>query len=135
MLRRTTLNRPLERLLTARAQQALDLAKQEARTLSHDRVTADHLLMGLARLDQGVAITTLRSLGCDLTTRAQETGVDLDHIVELARREAAGLKHRYIGTEHLLLGLLREERTAAALGVDLRQTRAQVVKVLHGKAL
>jgi ATP-dependent Clp protease ATP-binding subunit ClpC len=114
----------------------LDLAKQEARTLSHDRVTADHLLMGLARLDEGVAIMTLRSLGCDLTdTRAQETGVDLDHVVEQARREAAGLKHRYIGTEHLLLGLLREERTAAALGVDLQQTRAQVIKVLHGKAL
>ena len=136
MLRRTTLDRPLERLLTARAHQVLDLAEQEARTLSHDRVTADHLLMGLARLDEGVAIMTLRSLGCDLTdTRAQETGVDLDHVVEQARREAAGLKHRYIGTEHLLLGLLREERTAAAVGVDLQQTRAQVIKVLHGKAL
>ncbi|MGN9789344.1 Clp protease N-terminal domain-containing protein [Nonomuraea sp. ZG12] len=136
MLRRTTLDQLLEHLLTARARLALDLAQQEARTLRHDRVTADHLLMGLARLDEGMAIMTLRSLGCDLTAiRAQEIGVHLDHVVEQARREAAGLKHRYIGTEHLLLGLLREERTAAALGVGLLQTRIQVIKVLHGKAL
>ncbi|GAA3200708.1 Clp protease N-terminal domain-containing protein [Nonomuraea roseoviolacea] len=135
MLRRTTLDRPLELLLTTRARQALDLAEQEARALRLARVTADHLLKGLARLGEGVAVMALSGLGRDLTvTRAQETGADLDHVVEQARREAAGLGHRYIGTEHLLLGLLHEESMAAALGVDLPRTRAQVIRVLQGKA-
>ncbi|MGW2150425.1 Clp protease N-terminal domain-containing protein [Nonomuraea bangladeshensis] len=78
---------------------------------------------------------TLRSLGCDLTASvARGTGVGLDQVLERARREAAGLGHRYVGTEHLLLGLLHDETTAAALGVGLRQARDQVVKVLHGEA-
>ncbi|MFG1710799.1 Clp protease N-terminal domain-containing protein [Nonomuraea sp. M3C6] len=135
MLRKTTLDRPLEHLLTDRARRALDLAEQQARNLGHDRVTADHLLMSLIYLDEGVAVTTLRSLGCDLRDiHAHATGVGLGHVVVLARREAAGLRHRYIGTEHFLLGLLNEEGTAAALGVGLHQTRAQVIKVLHGEA-
>ncbi|MGA4987945.1 Clp protease N-terminal domain-containing protein [Nonomuraea bangladeshensis] len=133
--RRSVLDRPLAGLLTARAQRALDLAGQEAGALGHDLVTAGHLLVGLAGLGEGVAVMTLRSLGCDLTaSAARGTDVGLDQVLERARREAAGLGHRYVGTEHLLLGLLHDETTAAALGVGLRQARDQVVKVLHGEA-
>ncbi|GAA1021278.1 hypothetical protein Aple_059850 [Acrocarpospora pleiomorpha] len=135
MLRKTTLHQPLERLLTARAQRALDLAEQEARARGHDRVTADHLLMGLARLDEGVAVMTLNSLGVDLGhTRTRATSADLAHLTELARREAFRLGHRYIGTEHLLLGLLHMDGTET-LGVGLQQVRDQVIKVLHGNPL
>ncbi|MEO3859382.1 Clp protease N-terminal domain-containing protein [Acrocarpospora sp. B8E8] len=111
------------------------MAEQEARARGHDRVTADHLLMGLARLDEGVAVMTLNSLGVDLGgTRTRAINADLVHLTELARREAAGLGHRYVGTEHLLLGLLHMDGTEA-LGVGLQQVRDQVIKVLHGDVL
>ncbi|MER5625708.1 Clp protease N-terminal domain-containing protein [Streptosporangium sp. NPDC002544] len=134
-LRKTTLHQPLERLLTVRARQALDLAEQEARAQGHDRVTADHLLTGLARLDEGVAVMTLNSLGVDLgATRPRAISADLVRLTEAARREAAGLGHRYVGTEHLLLGLLHEDGTES-LGVGLQQARDQIIKVLHGDVL
>ncbi|MFE3448427.1 Clp protease N-terminal domain-containing protein [Nonomuraea sp. NPDC059194] len=133
--RKTALHQPLEHLLTARARRALDLAEQEARAQGHDRVTGDHLLVGLARLDEGVAVITLNSLGVDLSgTRTRAISAGLSRLTELARREAAGLGHRYVGTEHLLLGLLHEDGTEA-LSVGLQQARDQVIKVLHGDAL
>ncbi|WP_155340605.1 Clp protease N-terminal domain-containing protein [Acrocarpospora corrugata] len=134
-LRKAALHQPLERLLTARARQALDLAEREARAQRHDRVTADHLLTGLARLEESVAVRTLDSLGVDLGgTRTRAMSADLVRLTEVARREAAGLGHRYIGTEHLLLGLLHEDGTEA-LGVGLQQARDQIIKVLHGDVL
>ncbi|TDC90072.1 hypothetical protein E1292_43870 [Nonomuraea deserti] len=130
--KKATLHQPLERLLTARARRVLDLAEQEARAQGHDRVTGDHLLAGLARLDEGVAVTTLNSLGVDLGgTRSWAANADIGRLTELARREAAELGHRYVGTEHFLLGLLHDDG-AEALGVGLHQTRDQVVRVLHG---
>nr|WP_260407623.1 Clp protease N-terminal domain-containing protein [Planomonospora venezuelensis] len=131
--KRAVLHHPLERLLTALAQQVLDLAEQEARTRGDDRATAEHLLTGLARLDEGVAVRTLSSLGIDIdATRSRVARAELGRIVERARCEAAELGHRYIGTEHLLLGVICEEGTEA-LGVSLHQARDQVIKVLHGR--
>ncbi|WP_166427276.1 Clp protease N-terminal domain-containing protein [Nonomuraea mesophila] len=135
MRKTTALRKPLERLLTTRARRVLDLAAQEARAEGHDRVTGDHLLAGLARLDEGVAVITLRTLGVDLRgERATASGEDIDRLTELARREAASLGHRYVGTEHLLLGLLHGDG-AEALGVGLSRAREQVVEVLHGHGL
>ncbi|MBB6546130.1 Clp protease N-terminal domain-containing protein [Nonomuraea rubra] len=132
MLKRTIRRQPLERLLTTRAQRALDLAGQEARAQGVDRVTGDHLLAALARLGEGVAVTTLGSLGVDLArTPSPAVHAELGRLTELARQEAAGLGHRYVGTEHLLLGLLHEGGTAT-LGIGLHQAREQIVKVLHG---
>jgi ATP-dependent Clp protease ATP-binding subunit ClpC len=134
-LRKTALHQPLERLLTVRARQALNLAEREARAQGHDRVTADHLLTGLARLDEGVAVLTLNGLGVDLgATRTRAISADLVRVTEAARREAAGLGHRYVGTEHLLLGLLHENG-AEALGISVRQARDQIIKILHGDVL
>ncbi|MFD0664584.1 Clp protease N-terminal domain-containing protein [Thermocatellispora tengchongensis] len=107
----------------------------EARGQGHDRVTGEHLLTTLARLNEGVAVMTLNSLGVDLEDRrTRPIGTDLGRITELTRHEAAGLGHRYVGTEHLLLALLHEE-VSEALGVGLRQTRDRVIKILHGGAL
>jgi ATP-dependent Clp protease ATP-binding subunit ClpC len=106
----------------------------EASACGHNRVTADHLLMSLARLNEGVAVMALGSLHVDVDgTRSRAASADLSRVTELARHEAAGLGHRYIGTEHLLLGLIHEEGTEA-LGVSLHQARTQVIKVLHGNA-
>ncbi|TYB62635.1 hypothetical protein FXF51_24655 [Nonomuraea sp. PA05] len=130
-LRKTGGHQPLERLLTTRARRALDLAAQEAAAQGHDRVTGDHLLAGLARLDEGVAVITLNSLGVVLTSGSS---ADLGRLTALARQEAAELGHRYVGTEHLLLGLLRENE-AAIPGIGLQQAREQIVKILHGHHL
>ncbi|WP_344479904.1 Clp protease N-terminal domain-containing protein [Nonomuraea monospora] len=121
----------MERLLTARARRALDLAAHEAAAQGHDQVTGDHLLAGLMRLDEGVAVLTLNSLGA---VPAPGINADLGRLTELARQEAAELGHRYVGTEHLLLGLLRENE-AAVPGVGLQQARAQVIRVLRGDGL
>jgi ATP-dependent Clp protease ATP-binding subunit ClpC len=130
--KKTAFHRPLERLLTVRARKALSLAAMEAGTCGHHRITAGHLLMGLARLNEGVAVMTLGSLHVDVDgTRSRVASADLSRVMDLARHEAAGLGHRYIGTEHLLLGLIHAEGTEA-LGVSLHQARTQVIKILHG---
>ncbi|MFI7455059.1 Clp protease N-terminal domain-containing protein [Nonomuraea sp. NPDC049714] len=132
-LRKTIHYQPLENFLTVRARKVLSLAAKEASARGHDRVTAGHLLEGLARLNDGVAVMTLSSLGIDVdVTRSRAAGADLSRITDLARQEAAELGHRYIGTEHLLLGLIHED--AEVFGVSLQQARAQVIKVLHGDA-
>ncbi|GAA4926404.1 ATP-dependent Clp protease ATP-binding subunit ClpA [Nonomuraea thailandensis] len=134
MLRKRNRRQPLERLLTARARRVLELAEQEATARGHDEATGDHLLAALACLGEGVAVTTLAGLGVDPGgTRGPAVSAGLGRLTELARQEAAELGHRYVGTEHLLLGLLHEGGTAA-LGVGLEQAREQVVKVLRGHA-
>ncbi|MEV0823374.1 Clp protease N-terminal domain-containing protein [Nonomuraea rubra] len=110
----------------------MELAEQEAAAQGRDRVTGDHLLAALTRLGEGVAVTTLGSLGVDLArTPSPAVHAELGRLTELARQEAAELGHRYVGTEHLLLGLLLENE-AAVPGIGLRQARDQVIKILHG---
>ncbi|GII05703.1 Clp protease N-terminal domain-containing protein [Planobispora takensis] len=131
--RRKVLHRPLERLLTDRARKALEAAGREARILGDDHPTSRHLLAGLARRDDSVAVMVLTRLGVDAgRTRIRAPEADLRSIVGQARLQAAGLGHAYIGTEHLLLGLIRQEGPQA-LGVGLEETRTQVVAVLHGR--
>jgi len=144
--------------LTPRAQQALRLARKEAERLNHSFVGAEHLLIGLVALgDQGVAVNVLRKLGLDLDTVRLEVenlvgrGMGLEvitappytprvkKILALAAREARGLGHTYVGTEHVLLGLLAEEGGAAAkifkaLNIDAAKTREEILKELRPSA-
>ncbi|MBB3733874.1 Clp protease N-terminal domain-containing protein [Nonomuraea dietziae] len=78
---------------------------------------------------------TLKSLGISIgDMRTLTTRADLGNILEQVRREAAGLGHLYIGTEHLLLGVIREEGTEAP-GVGLQQVRDQIIQLLHGSVV
>ena len=113
--------------LTPRAQQVLALARKEADRLHHNFIGTEHVLLGLIKLNQGVAVNVITRLGLDLENVRSEvkaqlgTGPDekpLDNIpytprvkkvLALAAKEARELNHTYIGTEHILLGLLREE--------------------------
>jgi len=138
---------------TPRAQQVLALARKEAERFNHNFVGTEHLLLGLIKLGQGVAVNVLAKLGVDLeTTRAEVekrvgTGPDrkivgnipytprTKKVLDLAKREAKNLNHTYIGTEHILLGLLREGDGVAAiilrhLDVDLEKTRQEILKEL-----
>jgi len=122
--------------------------------LNHNYIGTEHLLLGLIHEGEGVAARALESLGLDLQTVRQQVEeligqgqqAPSGHIpftprakkaIELAGREASDLGHNYIGTEHLLLGLVREGDGVAAqvlarLGVDLAGARAQVIELLHG---
>src|SRR4051794_25251202 len=127
---------------TPRAQQALALARKEADRFNHNFVGTEHMLLGLIRLGQGAAVNVLQKLGLDLEKVRLEvekqigTGADqkmagqipftprVKKILVLAGQEAKSLNHIYIGTEHLLLGLLAEGDGVAArvlknLGVDV----------------
>src|SRR5258707_917282 len=138
---------------TPRAQQALALARREADRFNHNFVGTEHLLLGLIRLGQGTAVTVLGKLGLDLETVRQEvekqvcTGPDekmignipytprVKKVLVLAAKEAKALNHTYIGTEHILLGLLRESDGVAArvlknLDVDIEQTRQEILKAI-----
>jgi ATP-dependent Clp protease ATP-binding subunit ClpA len=141
---------------TDRARRVVVLAQQEARLLNHDYIGTEHLLLGLAHEGQGVAATALESLGIsldDARSQVQEVigqgpGTPSGHIpftprakkvLELSLREAKQLGHNYIGTEHILLGLVREGEGVAAqvlirLGGDLSRVRQQVVQLLGGSA-
>jgi ATP-dependent Clp protease ATP-binding subunit ClpA len=141
---------------TDRARRAIVLAQEEARLLNHDYVGTEHLLLGLAHEGQGVAARALESLGISLeAVRAQVEAVlgrgerapsghlpftpRAKKVLELTLREALELGHDYIGTEHILLGLIREGEGVAAqvlvqLGADLRRARRQVVQLLSGHA-
>ena len=109
---------------TARARRALALAQQEALRFKHDAVGPEHQLLGLLREGEGLAVKVLANLGADptalrtavearLTPGAQTVRGEIDlsrdgkKAIALAVEEARGLKHHYIGTEHLLLGLMR----------------------------
>src|ERR1035441_6627004 len=138
---------------TPRAQQALSLARQEADRFNHNFVGTEHLLLGLIKLGQGVAVNVLQKLGLDLETvrmaveKAVGTGPDqkmtgnipytplVKKALALAAQEAKNLNHTYVGTEHILLGLLREGDGVAArvlkdLDVDIEQTRQEILKEL-----
>ena len=138
---------------TPRAQQVLALARKEADRFNHNFVDTEHLLLGLIKLGQGVAVNVLQKMGLDLETVRMEvekqvgTGPDqkmignipytprVKKVLALAAKEAKALNHTYVGTEHILLGLLREGDGVAArvlknLDVDIEQTRQEILKEL-----
>src|SRR5437667_3204215 len=138
---------------TPRAQQVLALARKEADRFNHNYVGTEHLLLGLIKLGQGVAVNVLQKMGLDLETVRMEvekqvgTGPDqkvignipytprVKKVLALASKEAKALNHTYVGTEHILLGLLREGDGVAArvlknLDVDIEQTRQEILKEL-----
>ena len=138
---------------TPRAQQVLALARKEADRFNHNFVGTEHLLLGLIKLGQGVAVNVLQKMGLDLETVRMEvekqvgTGPDqkmignipytprVKKVLALASKEAKALNHTYVGTEHILLGLLREGDGVAArvlknLEVDIEQTRQEILKEL-----
>lgn len=139
---------------TNRAKQVIKLAKKEAQRLNHNYLGTEHLLLGLLKLGQGVAVNVLRNLGLDFETVRQEVerlvgyGPEIQvygdpaltgrvkKVFEYANEEAAHLGHNYVGTEHLLLGLLRQTDGVAAqvlenLNVDLQEVRKEVLKELE----
>src|SRR4051812_17684190 len=138
---------------TPRAQQVLALARKEADRFNHNFVGTEHLLLGLIKLGQGVAVNVLQKMGLDLETVRMEvekqvgTGPDqkmignipytprVKKVLALAAKEAKNLNHTYVGTEHILLGLLREGDGVAArvlknMDVDIEQTRQEILKEL-----
>ncbi len=138
---------------TPRAQQVLALARKEADRFNHNFVGTEHLLLGLIKLGQGVAVSVLQKMGLDLETVRLEvekqvgTGPDqkmlgtvpytprVKKVLQLAAKEAKNLHHTYVGTEHILLGLLREGDGVAArvlknLDIDIEQARQEILKEL-----
>ncbi len=138
---------------TERARKVVILAKEEAKRLNHDYIGTEHLLMGLIKEGQGVAAAVLQNLGLSLDTIRLEveklvkpgptTVISGDipftpkakKVIELAMDEARHLGHNYIGTEHLLLGLIREGEGIASqillnLGLDLARVRSEVMSLL-----
>lgn len=138
---------------TPRAQEVIALARQEADRFNHNFVGTEHLLLGLIKLGRGVAVNVLQKLGLDLESVRMEvekqvgTGPDqkiignipytprVKKVLALAAKEAKALNHTYVGTEHILLGLLREGGGIAArilknLKVDVEQTRREILKEL-----
>ncbi len=139
---------------TERVRKVLAMAREEAARLHHEYVGTEHILLGLIREGEGVAAAVLQNLNVDLDDvtqkieetvkkgkAAQATGPDLPYtsrakkVLELAMAEARDLNHSYVGTEHLLLGLLREEKGIAAqvltdAGVNLDAARAETLRLL-----
>jgi ATP-dependent Clp protease ATP-binding subunit ClpC len=138
---------------TPRAQQVLALARKEADRFNHNYVGTEHLLLGLIKLGQGVAVNVLQKMGLDLETVRMEVEKHVGShpetkmvgnipytprvkkVLALAGKEAKALNHSYVGTEHILLGLLREGEGVAArvlksLEVDIERTRNEILKEL-----
>ena len=138
---------------TPRAQQVLALARKEADRFNHNYVGTEHLLLGLIKLGQGVAVNVLQKMGLDLETVRMEVEKQVGSgpetkmvgnipytprvkkILALAGKEAKSLQHSYVGTEHILLGLLREGEGVAArvlknLEVDIERTRNEILREL-----
>jgi ATP-dependent Clp protease ATP-binding subunit ClpC len=138
---------------TPRAQQVLALARKEADRFNHNYVGTEHLLLGLIKLGQGVAVNVLQKMGLELETVRMEvekqigTGPEtkmvgnipytprVKKVLALAQKEAKQLNHNYVGTEHILLGLLREGEGAAArilksLDVDIERCRNEILREL-----
>lgn len=139
---------------TNRAKQVIKLAKKEAQRLNHNYLGTEHVLLGLLKLGQGVAVNVLRNLNIDFETVRSEVeklvgyGPEIQvygdpaltgkvkKVFEYANEEAASLNHNYVGTEHLLLGLLRQTDGVAAqvlenLNVNLKEVRKEVLKELE----
>ncbi len=139
---------------TNRAKQVIKLAKKEAQRLNHNYLGTEHVLLGLLKLGQGIAVNVLRNLSIDFETVRAEierlvgygpeiqvygdpalTG-KVKRVFEAANEEAAILNHNYVGTEHLLLGLLKQTDGVAAqvlenLNVNLKEIRKEVLKELE----
>jgi len=142
---------------TERARKVIILAKEEARRFNHDYIGTEHILLGLVREGEGVAATVLQKMGVSL----ENIRIEIEKLVqpgpttqiigdipftprakkalELAAEEARSLGHNYIGTEHILLGLIREGEGIASqvllnLGMDLNRVRNEVMEIL-GSAL
>jgi ATP-dependent Clp protease ATP-binding subunit ClpC len=140
---------------TERAKQVVVLAQDEARALKHNYIGTEHILLGLLREEEGLAARVLESL--DITVeevRAQVARIigpgdepivsgqipftpRAKKVLELSLREALSLKHNYIGTEHILLGLVRENEGVAArilldFGADAEKIRNEIMRVLSG---
>ena len=139
---------------TDRARRVVVLAQEEARMLNHNYIGTEHILLGLIHEGEGVAAKSLESLGVSLeSVRSQVEEIigqgqqapsghipftpRAKKVLELSLREALQLGHNYIGTEHILLGLIREGEGVAAqvlvkLGADLNRVRQQVIQLLSG---
>ena len=138
---------------TERARKVIILAKEEAKRFNHDYIGTEHILLGLIKEGESVAAAVLQNLGLSLDTIRLEieklvqfgpsTVVSGDipftpkakKVIELALDEARRLGHNYIGTEHLLLGLIKEGEGVAShvlmnIGLDLNKVRAEVIKLL-----
>ena len=141
---------------TPRAQQVLAHARREADRFNHHYIGTEHLLLGLLKLGKGVAVTILENLGVELNAVRQQVEQQIGRgtepqaegnipytprvrkVLALANREAQELNHTYVGTEHLLLGLIRDGDGVAGqilrhFGVDLEQARRELLDVLTPK--
>ena len=139
---------------TDRARRVVVFAQEEARNLSHDHTGAEHVLLGLVREGSGVAAKALESLGIGLETVRERTESaagrgdqepppgripfteQAKDLLKLSLRESADLGHDYVGTEHILLGVLRQGESTAArvladLGASHERVRAEVVRLLE----
>ena len=139
---------------TERARQVVVLAQDEARSLRHNYIGTEHLLLGLMREQEGLANRVLEELevsphlmrvwirerigvGDDIITGQLPFTPRAKKVLELALREALSLGHNYIGTEHILLGLVREDEGAAAdyfaeLGITAESVRGEIIRKLSG---
>lgn len=139
---------------TKRAQSALALAQEEARSLDHNCIGTEHLLLGIVREGEGIGARLLGEYGCDLDTMRRTvwdtvgsspssrtaheempTTPRLKKVLQLAQVEASQLGHAYVGTEHLVLGLLAEGEGVAGrllrgLGIELKAARSQVMEII-----
>jgi ATP-dependent Clp protease ATP-binding subunit ClpA len=142
---------------TERARKVLSLAREEAQRFQHNYIGTEHLLLGLVRDGEGVAAKVLSNLGVDLNKVRNAVEFIVGHgdrivlgeigltpraktVIELAMNEARRLNHHYIGTEHLLLGLVREGdgtavRALESLGVNLEKVRTQTIQALSQTGL
>jgi ATP-dependent Clp protease ATP-binding subunit ClpC len=139
---------------TNRAKQVIKLAKKEAQRLNHNYLGTEHVLLGLLKLGQGIAVNVLRSLNLDYETIRSEVerivgfGPEIQvygdpaltgkvkKVFEYANEEATNLNHNYVGTEHLLLALLRQTDGVGAqvlenLNIDLKEVRKEILKELE----
>lgn len=142
---------------TPRAQQVLNLARKEAKRLEHNHIGSEHLLLGILRLKQGVAVSVLEKLGVNLEAVTEEVENNIDptqeaqkskagselpytprvrKILSLAGKEAKNLNHSYIGTEHILLGILKDSDSIAtqilkSLDIDVEEVRNEVLSILN----
>ena len=139
--------------LTPRAQQVLVLAGKEDSRFNRNYLGTEHLLFGIIKLGQGVAFNVLQKIGLDLEIIRKEVEKQISphtdqnrigtpytprvkKVLELAQKEADTLKHTYVGTEHILLGLLREGGGVVGqvfknLNVDIEQTRIEIMEELE----
>ena len=138
---------------TERARKVIALASQEAQRFNHEFIGTEHILLGLAKEGSGVGANVLKDLGVDLAKLRTEveklvkTGPDMvtmgalpktphaKDALEYSVEEARNLNHNYVGTEHLLLGLLRDQDGVAAqvlmnLGLKLEEVRQEIVQIL-----